>query len=120
MGASGYTRCLGALRGLTFAALDCLYALDFETFPGFQAFFVALVRCTAGFCFASMLAEKPKLSASASTSARNLIPLCYCATRANHKYIFRKLTAVNKMHTQEAPRHSFSVQEPSKRGKPAR
>ena len=71
----GYTRCFGALRGLTCAALDCLDRLDFEAFRALlAAFFMAFERCTAGFCLASMLAVKPKLNASASASARNLIP----------------------------------------------
>ena len=67
-------RRLGALRGLTFAALDCLDPLDFEYFLGFQALALGLARCTAGCCLASMPVEKPKLNASASASARNLIP----------------------------------------------
>ena len=73
--AGGYTlRCLGALRGLTFAALDCLDALGLGTLRGFQALPLVLARCTAGFCLASMPDVKPKLNASASASARNLMP----------------------------------------------
>ena len=74
----GYARCLGALRGLTFAALDCLDARldawDFGALRAFlAAFFAALEWYPAGFCFASMLVVKPKLNASASASARHLM-----------------------------------------------
>ena len=77
--AGAYAWCLVALRGFTFAALDCLDArLDAWDIGAFRIFlavcFAVLERDTPGFCFASMLVVKPKLNASASASARNLIP----------------------------------------------
>jgi len=68
-----------------------------------------------------MLVVKPKLNRQRQRQCtQSHVSYVYCATWLNHKYIFRKLTTVNKMHTQEAPRQSLSVQEPSRRGKPAR
>jgi hypothetical protein len=67
---------LGALRGFTFAALDCLYPLDFlAAFRAFLAdFFMAFARLVAGVCLACTLAVKPNVNASASANARNLMP----------------------------------------------
>ena len=83
-GTGGYALCLGALRGLTLEPLDSLYALDFLAilFEAFRALLVAfLLAFAAAFprrmvCFglACMPAVKPKLNASASASARSLIP----------------------------------------------
>ena len=67
---------------MTFAALDCLPALDFEAFlpfGAFLAFFVVLERYMPCFCFATALVVKPKLNASARASARNfMLPMLLC------------------------------------------
>ena len=74
-----YARCLEALRGLTLAALDCLYALDFRAalrallVAFLLAFAAAFPRSMVCFGLASMLVVEPKASASANSSARHLI-----------------------------------------------
>ena len=93
-----------ALRGFTLLALEVLLG----------------VWWTGGF-FASASAVKPQARDNANANVRSrMLTSSYCAARENHKYIFRKLTAVKSMQNQEATFQSFSVGEFSRRGSPAR
>lgn len=89
-----------ALRGLTLAALDCLnllLGLYFFTF-----------WCVAGFFAACTTPVTPQLKANARANVRNRMPY-YCVLAANHKYIFRKLTAVKRMQNQPVARQMVST-----------
>jgi len=102
--------CLVALRGFTFAALGLLGRplgrLGHRSLPhplgGPASLSWSRIR-PASVSLSMRLSGRSSTPVPAPAHAISYL-LCYCATWANHKYIFRKLTAVNKMHTrQRAP-----------------
>jgi len=115
-----YARRLGPCAGLTFARpglLAARLAAFFEAFrpcwqPSYWPSRAAFPRSMSASLASMLWSSRSSTQRQRSVRAISCL-LCYCATRANHNTSLGRLTLLTRCNTQEAPRQSFSVQEPS-------